>query len=59
MQIISQKHQEKIKNICDRCGKEINNAHLNKVIKITYGNIKKNTFSGEKVRYYHVECIMN
>jgi len=58
MQEFSQKAREKIKNTCDQCGKEIN-EDLSKVFKITNGIMKKNVFSGNMVRYYHMECLRN
>ena len=40
---------------CNKCKKKIRKTHLNKVFKLTLGNMKNGNFHGNEILYYHIE----
>lgn len=43
---------------CYKCKKRIKKVNLNKVFKLTLGNMENGRFQGEKTYYYHLEELM-
>lgn len=42
---------------CAECYREINKKDLKNAFQITLGNVKNDTFYGNKTFYYHKECL--